>query len=457
MKQFIPLIIVLCICSNLANAQDSTLEHLPKKYLSQVEHKSRRFEEQIDKRTDKALARLIKQEQKMKSRLWKIDSVGAKTIFNSSVTRIADLKKGLQSKLPAGGDAYLDTLQHTLKFLGQAGNTTSQLTNAMQSVQQLQGKLQYSEQVKNYINQRKQMLKEQLAQYTGFTKNLQKINKEAYYYGEQLKEYKSVYSDPKKAEVKAMALLKKLPVYNDFISKHSQLAGLFNLAGSYNDTRSLEGLQTRTQVEQLVQQRIGSSPDAGQVISQQMEQARFRFNELKSKYPALNSAADMPDFRPREMKTKTFFQRLEPGGNIQFQKSNQYFPTTADIAAQIAYKLNKNSSAGIGLSYKLGMGSGWNHIAFSHQGVGLRTFGDYRLKGTFFINAGFEGNRNTGFKYLSELKHWNGWTTSALAGISKKYKINAKLKGNIMLLYDFLAPRQLPKTDNIKLRIGYSL
>jgi hypothetical protein len=327
----------------------------------------------------------------------------------------------------------------------------------MQSVQQLQGKLQYSEQVKNYINQRKQMLKEQLAQYTGFTKNLQKINKEAYYYNEQLKEYKSIYSDPKKAEVKAMALLKKLPAYNDFISKHSQLAGLFNLAGSYNDTRSLEGLQTRTQVEQLVQQRIGSSPDAGQVINQQMEQARSRFNELKSKYPALNSAADMPDFRPREMRTKKFLQRLSPGGNIQFQKSNQYFPTVADIAVQLEYKFSKDGSVGAGLAYKLGIGTGWNNVKFSHNGFGLRTFVAYKIKGTFFANAGFEGNRNTGFKYLSELKHWNGYTTSALAGISKKYKINAKLKGNIMLLYDFLAPRQLPKTDNIKLRLGYSL
>jgi hypothetical protein len=457
MKLLIPLIIVLCICSNLANAQDSTLEHLPKKYLSQVEHKSRRFEEQIDKRTDKALVRLIKQEQKMKSRLWKIDSVGAKTIFNSSVTRIADLKSGLQSKLPTGGDAYLDTLQHTLKFLGQAGNTTNQLTSTMQSVQQLQGKLQYSEQVKDYINQRKQVLKEQLAQYTGFTKDLQKINKEAYYYGEQLKEYKSLFQDRRKAEVKAMAILKKLPAYNDFISKHSQLAGLFNLTGNFNETRSLEGLQTRTQVEQLVQQQIGSSPDARQVISQQMEQARSRFNELKSKYPGLISAAEMPDFKPKTMKTKTFFRRLSPGGNIQFQKSNQYFPTVADIAAQLGYKFSKDGSAGVGLAFKLGMGTGWNHIAFSQRGLGLRSFVDYKVRGTFFANAGFEANRLTGFKYLEELKHWDGWTMSALAGISKKYKINAKLKGNIMLLYDFLAPRQLPKTDNVKLRLGYSL
>jgi hypothetical protein len=171
----------------------------------------------------------------------------------------------------------------------------------------------------------------------------------------------------------------------------------------------------------------------------------------------LNNAAEMPDFKAKEMKTKTFFQRLSPGGNIQFQKSNQYFPTVADIAAQLEYKFSKNGSVGAGLVYKLGMGTGWNHIAFSHNGIGLRSFVAYKLRGTFFANAGYEANRLTGFRYLEELKHWEGWTRSALAGISKKYKINAKLKGNIMLLYDFLAPRQLPKTDNVKLRLGYSL
>jgi len=43
MKQFIPLIIVFCIYTCFANAQDSTLEHLPKKYLSQLEYKYRHF------------------------------------------------------------------------------------------------------------------------------------------------------------------------------------------------------------------------------------------------------------------------------------------------------------------------------------------------------------------------------------------------------------------------------
>ena len=447
MKQLIHLILLLFICYGPANAQDSTLKQLPEKYLSDLRRKFDKFEEQVDKRTEKALARFIKQEQRMKSKLWKSDSLSAKTIFNSSISKMEGLKSGLSKRIPGGGDAYLDTLTHTLKFLDQYNNVSKkQLAGAEKSVGDLQGKLQQAEAVKAYIRSRKQELKEQLSQYSGFAKDLERFNKEAYYYGEQLKEYKSLFQDRKKAEAKAMTMLKKLPAYNDFLRKHSQLAGLFNLNGSYNETRNLEGLQTRTQVDQLLQQRIGSGQDARQAVSQQMEQARSQFTELKSKFPDLDNAADMPDFKPNPMKTKSFVQRLEFGGNIQFQKSSRYFPTTSDFAAQVAYKFHKNGSAGIGAAYKLGMGSGWDHIVFSHVGLGLRSFIDWKLKGTFFLNGGVEKD------YLIK-----NWKTSALLGISKKYKINTKLKGNIILLYDFLAQRQIPQTSPIKLRIGYSL
>jgi len=254
-----------------------------------------------------------------------------------------------------------------------------------------------------------------------------------------------------------MELLKKMPAYNDFLRKNSQLASLFNLGAAGNNTaQSLEGLQTRTQVEQMIQQRLGNDPGARQAVSQQMDQARSQLNELKNKFPDLDNAGDMPDFKPNPMKTKSFLQRLEFGGNIQFQKSNRYFPTTSDIAGQVGYKFHKNGTAGIGASYKLGMGTGWNNIAISHQGVGLRSFVDWKLKGTFFVNGGFEQNYVSTIAHADQLKDWKGWQGSALLGISKKYKVSAKMKGNIMVLYDFLAKRNMPSTSPIKLRIGYN-
>lgn len=448
-------------------APDSSFKEvpqLPAKYLSQVKQKSMHVEQQVNRRADKALSRLLRQEKKMKARLWKIDSVAAGNIFSKSIDSLGSLKSGLKNKVAGKlplGNSYLDTLGNSLKFLeGKSeilGTSREKLAGVTGSIESLQGKLQQADQIKAYIREHKRQLKEQLSQYTGFTKDLQRINKEAYYYGQQISEYKTLLKDKKKAEAKAMELLKKMPAYNDFIRRNSQLASLFNLGASGNNTaQSLEGLQTRTQVEQLIQQRLGNDPAARQAVGQQMDQARTQLNELKSRFPDLDNAGDMPDFKPNPMKTKSFIQRLEFGGNIQFQKSNRYFPTTSDIAGQVGYKFHKNGTAGVGVSYKLGMGTGWNNISISHQGVGLRSFVDWKLKGTFFVNGGFEQNYVSTIVHADQLKDWSGWQGSALLGISKKYKVSAKLKGNIMVLYDFLAKRNTPATSPVKLRIGYN-
>ncbi|WP_209860751.1 hypothetical protein [Chitinophaga sp. OAE865] len=190
----------------------------------------------------------------------------------------------------------------------------------------LKDKLAEAESIKAYIRERKQLLRQQLSQYAGFTKELQKMNKQVYYYSQQLMEYKQAFSDKRKAEQKAMEVIKQIPAFNDFMQRHSQLAGLFGIQGSTASAQNLEGMQTRSQVEQLIQQRLGSGPNASAVVSQQMAEARSKFDELKSKFPDLDNAAEMPDFKPSEMKTKRLLQRLEFGSNIQLQRSNKFFP-----------------------------------------------------------------------------------------------------------------------------------
>lgn len=470
-------ILLLIVLSLPAAAQDSLIQKagaVPEKYLSQVKQKSRKLESQVDKRTEKALNLMIKQEKRLQRKMMKIDSIAAKNIFTRSIDSLGRLKASLKGKtdkyqkmLNGQYFGYLDTLTGSLgflkdskKLLGEAKGVQEKLKGSMEQINALKGKLRQAENIKQYIRERRELLKSQLSQYTSLTKDLQKINKEAYYYAQQLKEYKEVFSDPKKAEAKAMELLQKLPAYKDFLARNSQLASLFNLAGGGNTAnleQQLEGLQTRTQVEQLIQQRIsGGGPNARQALSQQMDAARSQFDELKKNFPDLDNAAEMPDFKPKELKTKSFLQRLEFGTNVQFQRSNQYFPTTGDFAGQVGYKFSKNGILGVGASYKLGMGTGFNNIRFSHQGMGLRSFGDYKLKGTFFVNGGFEFNYNSAFSSTTQLMNATVWTKSALIGVSKKYKINNKLKGTMILLYDFLANTQTPKTDPVKFRLGYS-
>ncbi len=52
--------------------------------------------------------------------------------------------------------------------------------------------------------------------------------------------------------------------------------------------------------------------------------------------------------------------------------------------------------------------------------MGIRSFADYKLKGTFFVNGGFEFNYNAAFTNPGQLANSNIWTRSALLGIAKK-------------------------------------
>ncbi|MGF6848288.1 hypothetical protein QFZ51_003523 [Chitinophaga sp. W3I9] len=443
--------------------------HIQGTFFAEVTRKSDRLEHLISLKSKKTLARLLKEENRMKRKLASIDSLKADNLFSHSIDSLSKLKSRLSDKLgkysgglSQFGDAYLDSLDNTLSFLKgskgllqQSKGMTGKLNGSLQSVDNLKDKLLQAEQIKAYIRERRELLREQLSQYTGFTKDLQKLNKEAYYYAGQLREYKEIFKDRKKAEQKAMEVIRKIPAFNDFIQKHSQIASLFNIQGAPASAQSLEGLQTRSQVEQLIQQRIGSGPGAGAALSQQMDEARSRFDELKNKFPGLDNAGEMPDFKPKEMKTKRFLQRLEFGSNMQFQRSNRFFPTTSDLAGQAAYKFHKNGSAGIGISYKLGIGTGFDNIRFSGHGMGIRSFIDWKLKGTFFLNGGYEQNYQPSYSGIPE-GAGQKWTQSGLVGISKKYKINSKLKGNMMVLFDFLYNRHVPSTDPVKVRLGYN-
>ncbi len=113
----------------------------------------------------------------------------------------------------------------------------------------------------------------------------------------------------------------------------------------------------------------------------------------------------MPEgFKPNNQKAKSFFKRLELGTNIQSQKANGFFPTTSDIGVSLGYKLNDKSIIGIGGSYKMGCGQNIRHINITHQGAGIRSFVDYKIKGSFWLISGYEMNYRSEFKNIEQLR-----------------------------------------------------
>ena len=440
----------------------------PQKWRAAVEKKMRRLEEKITARTIKTLSHLQKQEEKIyKKMLSTKDSAIAKQKLSEIQDKYASLTQQLKSPAQAvtAGNIkvylpYLDSVNSAFKLLNGQGKN---LTSALSKVQGLEGRLQQTEQVKNFIRERREQLKQQLEQ-LGLVKQLKQFNKRVYYYSAQVQEYKDILNDPKKIEKKALELLSKTKIYKDFMQKNSMLASLFRLPGNDDDLlpQALAGLQTRTQVNNIIQQQVAAGgPNAQAQLRQNIQQAQNQLQQLKNKITeagANSSDADMPDFKPNSQKTKSFLKRLEYGTNVQTQKANNFFPVTSDIGLSLGYKINDKSIIGIGASYKLGWGKGWNNVALTQQGAGLRSYVDWKIKGSFWLSGGYEMNYRTAFNSIAQLKDLNVWQQSGLVGLSKVISLKTKFfkKTKLQLLWDFLSYGQVPRTQPIVFRIGYN-
>jgi len=467
------ILFIFCSLNSSVKSQtklDSLLGKLdPQKFAASVKKKAEKLEDKLVQKSMKMLEKMQQQEEKIyKKMLGGKDSLIAKAKFSELKDKYFTLKDKLKNPaLLSKATTYLpklDSLSTSLKFLDQNG-IGGKVKDALTKTASLQDKFQQAEEIKKFIKERREQLKQQLEK-LGMVKRLKQINKQVYYYAAQIKEYTEILKDPKKVEKKALELLSKTKWYQEFFKKNSMLASLFRMPGDPNDPTylaSLAGLQTRRQVNSLIQQQIqGGGPNARQQLQQNMQAAQAQLQELKNKVlKAGGGSSDdiMPEgFRPNDQKTKTFLQRLEYGTNLQTNKSNGWWPNNTDIALSVGYKINDKSVIGIGGSYKLGLGRGWNAIRLTSEGIGIRAFIDWKLKGNFWLSGGYEMNYKTPFANTYQLQNLNAWQQSGLLGISKSVPIKSKFfkKTKLQLLWDFLSVQQRPKTKPIVFRIGYN-
>lgn len=472
-SRLVIVIIVLVFSIRFVSAQDSTIhlsEKISSKYIAAAKDKAGEIANKLDKKSQKVLSQLKKQEDKIIRKLAKIDSSKAVQLAASTKTKYEALEARLKN--PGKLKQYirgLDSMSTSLSFfdsnselLSRTKEIKDKVGSALSKVDELKVQLQKAEDIKAFLRERKQQLKEHLEK-LGFAKELKQLNKQAYYYAQQIKEYKDLLNNPGKIEKKTLELLSKTKWFQEFFRKNSMLASLFRLPGNFSDpntTANLTGLQTRTQVNNLIQTQIAAGgPDAMERFRQNMQGAQLQLNDLKSRInqSGINGDGEMPDFKPNSQKTKSFFKRLEYGFNIQSQKGNNYFPATSDIALFGGFKIDDNKVIGIGASYKLGLGNGWNNIRLTHQGIGLRSYIDWKFKGTFLVSGGYEQNYRSAFRNIAQLNNNNSWQQSGLIGIGKKYKAGRKLNGRMQLLWDFLSYRQMPRTQPVIFRVGFSI
>ena len=475
--QSMRLLILICLCLFLQNlsAQDSTLQSIVpqvhSKYFETVSKKAENLNEAVDKKSEKVLSRMKKAEMRLRNKLAKIDSLASDNIFSDAESKYKQLEERLKSsKALSQYIPRLDTVITSFKFLEQnpqwldeAKDAKEKLSNAISKVKELERQLQKAEDIKQFLKERRQYLKEQLQKF-GFTKELKKLNKTVYYYSQQLQEYKAILKDPKKIERKAIDLLTKTKLFKDFMRKNSVLASLFRMPDSNDplNQANLSGLQTRAQINALIQNQVAAGgSNARQMFQQNLQQGTSQLQELKNKinnWGGGTSGDLVEGFKPNHQKVKSFWKRLEYGSNIQTQGARYFYPVTSDLGLSVGYRLNDKSVLGLGASYKIGWGSGWNNIRITHQGIGLRSYADVKLKGSFWISGGYEQNYRSEIRTIDQLSDRSAWQQSGLIGISKVISVKSKTfkKTKAQLSWDFMSYRQIPRTQPIVFRLNYS-
>ena len=445
---------------------------VPLKFIKQTNDKIDKYSNRITSKTEKTLTKLAKWENKIKNLLQKADPQTAETLFgNGSMSFTVMLQKVKEGKTlidnyKAPYDAYSDKLTTSIKYIDEQKSQLKTsyikpIKEAKANIQKLDSTTTQAEAITKLIKERKQQLINASIKILGKSKYLRKINEESYYYVETLRNYKELFHNKKKAEETAINILYKIPAFEKFASENSMLASLFGRPSNYGTAQSLAGLQTRASVNTLIQNRIAAGgPNAAAQISANMQAAQAELTKLKDKVlkaGAGNTDTDIPNFKPNTQKTKTFAQRIEYNTNFNIAKPSVLQPNTADIALGIGYKLNDKSIIGIAASYKMGFGA-ISNLKFSSEGVGLRSFIDWKLKKNFFVSGGFEMNYNTGFKNFSTLQTFDAWQQSGLFGLSKKLKVKTKLfkETKFQLLYDMLHKTHTPVTQPVIFRVGYN-
>ncbi|MFX1706874.1 hypothetical protein PV783_23085 [Chitinophaga sp. CC14] len=410
----------------------------------------------------KLIAKLQLVEAKAGRQLQEVDSTAAMNYLQRTKDAYATLLEKFNPEKREGQAPYiprLDSLQCLVSFLSASPGGKDNLSKTLKSIEGLKGDWLKGESVNSFLAERATMLnslREQFPQLRGIKGAAAKYSKELFYYKNRLQQWKEELNKPAALETAALKALNKVPVFQQFLRENSQLSSLFGMqTNGAPDMAAIavNGMQTRATLQTLLQQRLGpAAENLEQQLATQAVAPGTGFTDIRNKITSLRSAG-MPDdeaaFKENSQRTKPFLKRLEYGFDLQTGKRRAYqFPASNDLAVSLGYRLNDRLVTGIGVAYKFSMGEAWNKINFTHDGIGLRSYLDWKLAapgkgksaflGNIWISGGLEQNYWSRFESIAELRNL-AWQTSGLIGVSKKIQYQKKT-AKLQLLWDFLQP-----------------
>lgn len=384
------------------------------------------------------------------------DSAGiGKPGIRTELARTAKENAKRETRKGLGKEPLLDSLRTTYDFADKTGMTSdpslaTRHSATMESIDRAQGQLDETVDVKEQLHRRTAEAKARAKGHPEYARTVGKMEKEEYYYTAQVNEYRKSLRDPAAAEQQLMQAARKDPRWSEYAAALPPLS---------RGEGAGERLQPKDMVKKMMQSQASAvDPDGSKLLADAQKQSGEllgMMSEQSTEFGNLDNAAQMPSFTPNPYKTKSFWERIDAGFNLEFDGKTYFLPSCGVAGFQLANNIDKRWSAGALINYRFGMGEDIRHIRFSSMGAGYGVFVNGKVWKGLGAQAGFERNWRTEVKTTEELQFPAAWTSAALLGLTWEYGIGKRAKGTLGVFFDALHNSHTPQTNAILWRTGW--
>ena len=483
MKRGVILALVLCALAHfrgMAQGIDPITVSAGRTFLSINIHSLDKYDQRLQRTQKHLLQKLKRKEARLAAKLKRTDSAAyarlkANPLTYDSIGRLAAVdSSAMTARLSRKSNPTIDSLRGVASFLQGGAQKATALTGSSSTsaitlpelgqynseLTKLQGELNYREYINGLISQKTASLSNlNSGSAASNIPVVGSIAKEVLYAKGRMKAWEALADNPSAAEAKALELLQGTPGFEEKISATVNGSGMGGMNGA-TTSEDLEkmGYQTRRQMAAQLQQRFGSSLGAvqgqmGSQVNAWQGKAQGAIAQVKDTKNSVQSAKDglKSGFKPNPMRSLPFWQRIEKSYSVQTARASAdgTKPAMLEIGGMAGYRQTATLSAGVGIALNTGLGQDWSHIRFSFQGLGLRSYVQWKgLPYGFGLYGGYErtykgyaftgtNTSNPGTELTSENVHNTAvYSDAVVVGLTKSYKINAKWNGAIQLLYD---------------------
>lgn len=380
--------------------------------------------------------------------------------INQSTDSILTIQHWDKLNLSHKYTSKLDSIATGLNLTKSLSPHKTEIDRVQAQVTELSDELLKAEKIKSLVETNLQHLSS-FQKIKSIEKQIAQYKKLAIGYNTRIRETQDLLKQPEKIGKKLLSELRQQPAFQNFFAKYSELAKLFPSTESpMGNMTSIPGLQQRDQLMEHIKTAMGgTSFDPIQLLqtSQQGGQQQNPITQATQSLQKKINATSTRDYEDPGYKGLSFTQRIFLQTNVQSSSGNRWLPSHTSFAIGSGYMINPKAQLSVEVVWRMGWGQPIKNIHITHQGFGLRSFLDWKVKGQWWITGSYEKNYYPSYQQIAVASNEHGWRNSALMGISKTMAIKSKgmKKFKMQLLYDFLAPSQTPYTSPWKYRMGY--